>query len=109
MNEMHKNRIKPSGIAYIYRTKRHENYNHNSIVMYTTSLQCRFLTAIRLPDDTSDIPEEKFEEMLNEYLDQLKAFITTNSYFVVDDTLDSLACLFDELLSSKKKVLSLLN
>lgn len=74
--------------------------------MYRTSLQCRFLTAIRLPDDSSDIPEKECEEMLNEYLDQLKSFITTNSYFVVDDALDSLVCMFDELLASKKKVLS---
>lgn len=44
--------------------------------------------------------------MLNEYLDLLKSFITTNSYFVVDDALDSLVCMFDELLASKKKVLS---
>ena len=41
--------------------------------------------------------------MLNEYLDQLKSFITTNTYFVVDDALDSLVCLFDELLAGKKR------
>ena len=90
---------------YLLR-KATRNYNQHTKVMYRTSLQCRFLTAIRLPDDSSDIPEKECEEMLNEYLDLLKSFITTNSYFVVDDALDSLVCMFDELLASKKKVLS---
>ena len=103
---MFKNDIKPLGNAYIYYAKRHETITNIPKVMYRTSLQCRFLTAIRLPDDSSDIPEKECEEMLNEYLDLLKSFITTNRYFVVDDALDSLVCMFDELLASKKKVLS---
>ena len=74
--------------------------------MITTSFQCRFLTAIRRPDDSSDIPEGDYETMVSEYISLLQSFITTNSYFVVDDTLDSLISVLDEVASSKKKALT---
>lgn len=74
--------------------------------MITTSFQCRFLTAIRRPDDSSDIPEGDYETMVSEYISQLQSFITNHSYFVVDDTLDSLISIFDEVMSSKKKALT---
>ncbi len=74
--------------------------------MITTSFQCRFLTAIRRADDSSDIPEGDYETMVSEYISLLQSFITTNSYFVVDDTLDSLISVLDEAVSSKKKALT---
>lgn len=74
--------------------------------MITTSFQCRFLTAIRRADDSSDIPEGDYETMVSEYISLLQSFITTNSYFVVDDTLDSLISVLDEVASSKKKALT---
>ncbi len=74
--------------------------------MITTSFQCRFLTAIRRADDSSDIPEGDYETMVSEYISLLQSFITTNSYFVVDDTLDSLISGLDEVASSKKKALT---
>ncbi len=74
--------------------------------MITTSFQCRFLTAIRRADDSSDIPEGDYETMVSEYISLLQSFITTNSYFVVDDTLDSLISVLDEAASSKKKALT---
>lgn len=72
--------------------------------MITTSFQCRFLTAIRRPDDSSDIPEGDYETMVSEYISLLQSFITTNSYFVVDGTLDSLISVLDEAASSKKRL-----
>lgn len=74
--------------------------------MITTSFQCRFLTAIRRADDSSDIPEGDYETMVSEYISLLQSFITTNTYFVVDDTLDSLISVLDEVASSKKKALT---
>ena len=74
--------------------------------MINTSFQCRFLTAIRRADDSSDIPEGDYETMVSEYISLLQSFITTNSYFVVDDTLDSLISVLDEVASSKKKALT---
>ena len=74
--------------------------------MITTSFQCRFLTAIRKADDSSDIPEGDYETMVSEYISLLQSFITTNTYFVVDDTLDSLISVLDEAASSKKKALT---
>lgn len=74
--------------------------------MITTSFQCRFLTAIRRADDSSDIPEGDYETMVSEYISLLQSFITTNTYFVVDDTLDSLISVLDEAASSKKKALT---
>lgn len=74
--------------------------------MITTSFQCRFLTAIRRADDSSDIPEGDYGTMVSEYISLLQSFITTNSYFVVDDTLDSLISVLDEVASSKKKALT---
>ena len=74
--------------------------------MITTSFQCRFLTAIRRADDSSDIPEGDLEAMTTEYISLLQSFITTHTYFVVDDTLDSLIHILDEAASSKKKALT---
>ena len=74
--------------------------------MITTSFQCRFLTAIRRADDNSDIPEGDYETMVSEYISLLQSFITTSSYFVVDDTLDSLISVLDEAASGKKKALT---
>lgn len=74
--------------------------------MLSTSFQCRFLTAIRRADDSSDIPEGELEAMTTEYISLLQSFITTNSYFVVDDALDSLISVLDEVASSKKKALT---
>lgn len=74
--------------------------------MYRTPFQCRLLTTVRMPDDGSDIPENECGDMLAEYLDQLRSYITTNSYSSVDDALDTLICLFDGSLGSKKKARS---
>lgn len=40
--------------------------------------------------------------MTTEYISLLKSFIITNTYFIVDDTLDSLISDLDEVASSKK-------
>lgn len=73
--------------------------------MITTSIQCRFLTAIQRADDSSDIPEGELNAMLIEYIRLLQSYITTHPYVVADDTLDSLISDLDEAASSKKKAL----
>ena len=74
--------------------------------MITTSIQCRFLTAIRRADDSSEIPEGELNAMLIEYIRLLQTYITTHTYVDADDTLDSLISDLDEAASSKKKALT---